>query len=153
VNRLRIVALLLAALCLPACAREDPARTALRERLKQQPQLSSAELGRALDEVSASLEGKTVRFMMNGVEHQLNEEERDVVLGMLIRREGVFDEGLRPDPDTTLRIINAPGRSLDAENTATRRLLVDVETFLPQRFEFSYDIPDVGNYALDLVIE
>jgi hypothetical protein len=150
---MRIVASLLAVIFLAGCTREDPARTALRARLKEQPQLSPVELGRTLDEIGASLEGRTVRFMMDGAEYEVDQEQREVVLGMLTRREGVFDEGLRTGGPATLRIINAPGRSLDAENTATRRLLVDVETFLPQRFEFSYDIPDVGNYSFDLVIE
>jgi hypothetical protein len=144
---------LLIALALSGCAREDPARAELRARLTQQPQLSSEELNRTLDEVKGTLEGKTVRFMRDGVEMTLDAQQREVALGMLTERAGVFDEGLRTAGDTTLRILNAPGRSLNAENVATRRLLVDVETFVPRRFEYSLEFPDPGTYELDLIVE
>ena len=59
----------------------------------------------------------------------------------------------KTDSGTVLRIINAPGRSAYSEHDATRRLLVDTETFVPQRFEFSYDVPGLGDYAFDLLLE
>ena len=36
---------------------------------------------------------------------------------------------------------------------AFRRLWVDVETFLPRRFEFAYAFPGFGDYSYDLVVE
>jgi hypothetical protein len=145
--------LLLVMLVVSACAREDPARAELRARLKQETQLPPEELGRVLDEVRRTLEGKNVRFMQGAQEFKLDEQERAVVLGMLEIRAGVFDEGMRRDGGTTLRIINAPGRSAYSEHDATRRLLVDVETFVPRRFEFSYDVPGLGDYSFNLLVE
>jgi hypothetical protein len=155
-HTLRLGGLLLAAIIvagLSGCAGEDPALAAMRSRLKQQAQLSPEELGRLLDHLSAELSKKDVTFLQDGVVMELDAPQQDVALGMLKERAGVFDEGMRVAGETTLRIINAPGRSPNAENPATRRLLVDVETLLPRRFEYSLDVPDPSAYSLDLVVE
>jgi hypothetical protein len=137
-----------------ACGRpEDPARVQLRARVKQAATLPNEDLGRLLDEVSRSLEGKRVRFKQDGATHDLAGEQRDVVLGMLTSRAGVFDEGLQQADGATVRVINAPGASANAEIEASRRLLVDVETFLPRRFEFSYAFPGLGDYSYDLAVD
>ena len=132
---------------------EDPARIELRARLKQAAVLSDQDLGRMLDEVGRTVAGKTVRFIQDAVTGELDQTQRDVVLGMLANHVWVYDEGIRSSGNATVRVINAPGLSLYAEYSASRRLLVDVETFLPRRFEFSYEFPGMGDYALDLVIE
>jgi hypothetical protein len=51
----------------------------------------------------------------------------------------------------TFRVLNAPGRSRDSEVEAARQLWVEVETFLPRRFQFTYAFPGYGDYAFDLV--
>jgi hypothetical protein len=146
--------MLVASLVISACGqREDPARVELRSRLKQDARLSNEDLGRELDEVSRTLAGKTVRFKQDSVTGTLNEEQRSVVLGMLTDRAGVYDEGVRTTGGATLRVINAPGRSLNSEYEATRRLLVDAETFLPRRFEFTYGVSGLGDYSFDLLID
>lgn len=150
----RVVGLLLMSLVISGCGpKEDPARTALRVRLKQEIRLTDEELGRELDEVSRTVAAKTVRFQQDGATRELNEQQREDVLGMLTNRAGVYDEGLRVDGGATVRIVNAPGRSLNSEYEATRRLLVDVETFLPRRFEFSYSVQGLGDYSVDLLMD
>jgi hypothetical protein len=150
----RFFVLLLMTASLTACApREDPGRVALRARLKQQATLKPEDLALVLDEVNRAIEGKSVRIRQNGVARNLEGDERDVVLGMLTYRAGVFDEGLRTDQGPGVRIINAPGRSSNAEIEASRRLLIDVETFVPRRFEFSYAFPGLGDYAYDLEVD
>ena len=137
-------------LCATACARpEDPARTQLRSRLAQQDKLTPEEVGRVFDEVIRTLQGRQVRAVRDGVENGLAGEARDVVLGMLTDRVGVFDEGLR----STTRVFNAPGLSTNPEIEAVRRLFVDVQTFLPRRFEFAYAFPSPDDYQLDLAVE
>jgi hypothetical protein len=135
------------------CAREDPARAELRARLKQDAQLSPEEVGRVLDEVVRSIGGRPVRATDGSSETELEPRERDAVLGMLTERVGIYDEGLRATDATAVRVINAPGVSLHAEYSAARRLMIDVETFLPRRFEFNHEFPFPGDYALDLVVE
>jgi hypothetical protein len=38
-----------------------------------------------------------------------------------------------------------------SELDAARTLWIDVETFLPHRFELTYSLPGFGDYAYDLV--
>ena len=72
---------------------------------------------------------------------------------MLSDRTGVFDEGLRTGGGRRARVFNAPGVSNNPEIEASRRLFVDVETFLPLRFEFAYAYPNPDDYNLDLIVE
>ena len=137
-----------------SCGRpEDPARTALRARLKQDTRLSGGELKRLLDEVGLTIAGRTFRLKQGDATQALNEEQRDVVFGMLINSAGVFDEGLRSQDGGTFRVLNAPGKPLSSEIEGTRRLWVDVETLVPRRFEFAYAVPGFGDYSFDLLPE
>jgi hypothetical protein len=149
----RLLALLFGCFLFSTCSRpEDPARTALRDRLKQTPQLSDVELVRLRDVIRATMKGKT--FVKDGAaESQLTEEERRVTFGMLTEAAGLYDEGLRQHEGATFRILNAPGLSANSEIEAFRRLWVDVETFLPRRFEFAYAFPGFGDYSYDLAVE
>src|SRR5262245_58747379 len=130
------VVIILGAVLVAACTTEDPARTALRARLKQAPQMSQEDPGRTLDDVAKGLAGRTLLVKVDAATKEMNLEQRDVVLGMLTDRIGVFDEGLRTDGGVTVRVLNAPGLSTNPEYSAARRLLIDVDTFVPRRFEF-----------------
>src|SRR5579862_4122542 len=126
----RHVWLLLALLVMSACAREDPGRAALRLRLTQAAPLSKEDLGRLLDEVGRSIAGKTIRMEQNAVTRDLEEPQKAAVLGMLTDRAGAFDEGIRTEGGATWRVINEPADSPSAEIEATRRMSIDVNTFL-----------------------
>jgi len=154
-TRLKLIGVFLfSSMALAGCATpEDPARVELRARLKQAAVLSAQDLTRLLDEVTRGVGEKPVQFSGDAGSGELTKEQRDVVLGMLTNREGVFDEGLRTIGAATLRVVNAPGLSAHPEYSAARRLLVDVETFLPRRFEFSYEFQGMGDYELDLAIK
>ena len=149
---LRAVPLLAAILAGACAAPEDPARVELRARLQQQEKLSPEEIGRVFDEVSRSLEGKTLRIVQASP-GEIDAAGRDVVLGMLTERAGVFDEGLRTADGAALRVFNAPGRSATAEIEASRRLFVDVRSFLPRRFEFAHAFTSPDDYQFDLIVE
>jgi hypothetical protein len=150
----RIVWVLLLCGAVAACGRpEDPARVQLRERLRQKPQLSTEDLTRVRTEVGKAIAGRKVRIKEGAVARDLNEEQRAVVLGMLTEPAGLFDEGLREEANGTFRILNAPGESTNPEIEASRRLWIDIQTFLPRRFEFAYAFPGNGDYAFDLVVE
>jgi hypothetical protein len=137
-----------------SCARpEDPARTALRERLRQPSQLSSEELGRFREEIGKAIAGKTLRIREEASTRTVDEVQRSVILGMLTDPAGLFDEGLRNQDGATFRVLNAPGISTQPEIEAARRLWVDIATFVPKRFEFAYAFPGFGDYAFDLDIE
>lgn len=142
----------LSILAIACAAPEDPARVELRARLKQQAVLTDDELGRVVTEVSKSIGDKPVRATQDGVTKDLDVNQREVVLGMLVNRTGVYDEGLKEIDGRTVRVLNAPGISQYMEYSASRRIMVDVETFLPKRFEFTYEFQGMGDYALDLLV-
>lgn len=148
--------MLLGAVCLglAACARpEDPARVELRERLRQEAQLSPDELDRLRAEVSRTMGDAAVEIREGTATRPLQPEQRVVVLGMLEDPLGLFDEGPRREGDETFRVLNAPGVAPSSEIDAARRLWIDVETFLPRRFEFSYNFQSPDNYAFDLLVD
>jgi hypothetical protein len=151
-RRTTVFAFVVMCLVCSGCARENPERAALRERLKQTSPLSNEELGRLGDEVSKTMAGKT--FLREGAESpRIEGEQRAIVFGMLTEPAGLFDEGLRENDGVTCRVINAPGISNNAEIEASRRLWIDVETLLPRRFEFAYAFPGLGDYSFDLTVE
>jgi hypothetical protein len=149
----RIAFILLASAAFAACGpREDPARAGLRARLEQPEPLSAEEIARVFDEVSRTLAGRTVGIVRGSTKSELKASDREVVLGMLTDRTGVFDEGLRSG-GRKARVFNAPGQSNNPEIEASRRLFVDVESFQPLRFEFAHAFASPDDYALDLTVE
>ena len=149
-----IAILLVSSISIAACApRDDPERAALRTRLTQGSQLSQEEIGRVFEQVGEGLQGRTVRVSRGGtMPSDLGAAEREFVLGMLRDRAGVFDEGLRTGGGRRARVFNAPAVSNNPEIEATQRLFVDVETFLPLRFEYASAFPSPDDYSVDLVV-
>ena len=150
-----VLACLLVSACglLSACGGEDPGKVALRARLAQDARLSSEELGRLRDEIGRTMAGKTVRIKEGAAVRELTDEERSVIFGMLTEPAGMYDEGVRREGPATSRVLNAPGRSLNSEIEASRRLSVDVQTLLPRRFQFVNAFPGYGDYTFDLVVD
>ena len=148
------VSSLLICFAISGCGRaEDPARVELRERLKQAASLSGEELGRLRDEVSRNIAGKTILARQGETTQALNEEQRIVVFGMLTEPIGMFDEGVREEGGLTFRVLNAPGISSNSEIEVARRLWIEVETFLPRRFQFNYAFLNPEDYSLELVVD
>jgi hypothetical protein len=137
-----------------ACgAPESPERAELRSRMAQEARLSDDELGRLLDEIAGDLEGKTVRITDSVGAQVPGPEPEAEVFSMLRNRIGVFDEGLRRDGEATYRVLNAPGKSDNAEIEASQRLWIDVATLLPRRYEFSYAFQGYGDYTYGVQVE
>ena len=149
----RIAILAIAALSVADCAApEAPERVELQARLGQEGQLSADEIARVFEQVDQAVQGKTVRISRGATTNDLDAAEREVVLGMLRERAGVFDEGLRSGGGRRARVFNAPAVSNNPEIEATRRLFVDVETFLPLRFEYASAFASPDDYSLDLIV-
>jgi hypothetical protein len=149
---LRVLAPVMVCLALVACSpAEDPARTALRERLALEATLSPEELGRLRAEVTRAMAGKTFRARQGETTRPLDTEQQMVVFGMLSDPAGMFDEGVRTENGTIFRVLNAPGHSSNAEIETIRRLWIEVETLLPGRFQFNYAFPNPEDYTLELL--
>jgi hypothetical protein len=148
----RVLALLVACAVVSACGvREDPARRELSQRLRQDAQLSSEELGRFRAEINGAMAGKAL-FKQGPVPGDLDAEPRELIFDMLAGPAGMFDEGIKTLGEKTFRVLNAPARSTDAEVEAFRRLWIDVETFLPRRFELAHAVQGYEAYSIDLVV-
>ena len=134
-------------------APEDPARVALRERLRDEQRLTDAELAQVRAVIARAIDGKVVRVREGTETRVLREEERADVFNMLEHPEGLFDEGLRRESDGLVRVLNAPGRSNNAEIEASQRLWIDVEALSPRRYLFQYAFPGYGDVAFDLIVQ
>ena len=145
--------LLLSGLGTSTCARaEDPARVEMRERLRQETSLSDEELARVCTEVARTVAGKSFRIKDGDATRELSGEQQAVIFGMLSNRAGLYDEGLRRENGTNYRVLNAPGRSDNAEIETSQRLWIAVDTLLPLRYQVAYAFPGYGDYAYDLIL-
>jgi len=148
----RVLVWLVACAVVSACGvREDPARRELSQRLRQDAQLSSEELGRFRAEISRAMEGKTL-LKQGSVPEELDAEQRELISDILAGPPGLFDEGMKMQGEKTFRVLNAAARSTDAEVEAFQRLWIDVETFLPRRFEMAHAVQGYEAYTIDLVV-
>ena len=149
----RSIVLASAAAGVGCSAPEDPARVALRERLRDEQRLTDAELAQVRAVIARAIEGKVVRAREETETRELKADERAEVFNMLEHPEGLFDEGLRRESDGLVRVLNAPGKSNNAEIEASQRLWVDVEALLPRRYLFQYAFLGYGDVAFDLIVE
>ena len=154
-TRLAWPAILLAGIAvLVGCsAPEDPARVTLRERLRDEQQLTDAELAQVRAVIARAIDGNVVRAREGNETRELKNAERADVFNMLEHPEGLFDEGLRREPEGLVRVLNAPGKSDNLEIEASQRLWIDVEALTPRRYLFQYAFPGYGDVAFDLVVE
>ena len=110
----RVLVWLVACAVVSACGvGEDPARRELSQRLRQDAQLSSEELGRVRAEISKAMAGKTL-LKHGSVPEELAAEQRELVFDILAGPSGLFDEGMKMLGEKTFRVLNAAARSTDA---------------------------------------
>jgi len=148
------VALIATVPAIAACRSEaDRVREQFTARLKDPARLTPLELAHLMDEANRAMEGKKMRFVNGGVSHEPDEKERAGVAMLLSGRISVEDGLVRHAEGTTLRGIVGPATPVNAELEALASVWVAVDTFLPQRFEFSYGQPGYGDYAYDIRFE
>ena len=131
-------------------APEDPVRTALRARLKQEARLSPDEIRRLFDEIAPVIAGKNVAVRQGALTRTLDDRERATVLGMLSDPADVYDVGTRTEGQRLGRGLRTGATPTMSELDASQTLWVDVDSFTPRRFEFEYSSPGFGDYSDDL---
>jgi hypothetical protein len=104
-------------------------------------------------EVGRAAADRRFRVTKGAEAGELNPEQREVVFSMVRDPVGVYDEGVRQVDNTTYRVLNGPGRSDNAEIEALQRLWIDLETFLPGRYQFAYAFPGYGDYEYQLTVQ
>jgi len=146
----RAASLLLVVSSLAACQREDPARTAMRTRIKQETRLTPAEMRTFFDQIAVSIAGEKVMVREGALTRSLDDQQRGSVLGLLSDPESVADGGLKVEGEHMWRGVEADATPALAELSATQTLWIDVDSFVPRRYEFTYSSPGFGDYAYDL---
>jgi hypothetical protein len=145
---------LLIALAALACGRiEDPERSALRERLKQEQRLAPEEIVRLFGQIGGAIAGKSLSVREGAITRRLDETERVAVLGLLTDPSAVYDSGLWTDGVHTWRGITGGATPAHSELDASQTLWIDAETFLPVRYDFTYSLPGYGDYSYDLIFD
>jgi hypothetical protein len=130
---------------------EDVARARFRERLRAATPLTQPEVNQLVSYTLAAVGGRPVRISEQGAVRELDAKGRAEVLAVLGGGPPVSDAGRRTIDAGTLRGIEGPATPVHSELDAARTLWIDVDTFLPQRFELTYSLPGFGDYAYNLV--
>jgi hypothetical protein len=148
----RLLCLLIAIAALSAACQspEQKARAEFSTRLKQDRRLTPDELRRLFDEIAPVVATRPLHATEGALTRVLDEQQRVAVLGMLSDPTAVYDGGLRLASKGTWRGVKTGGTPVMSEIDATQTLWIDVDTFVPQRFEFEYSVPGFGDYAYDL---
>jgi len=143
----------LIAVCLMAIACESPeeaTRATFQERLETSAPLTYLEVNQLVSYTLAAIGGRPIRVRDQETIRTLDAQGRAEVLTVLGGGAPVSDAGRRNADNRTLRGIEGPGTPPHSELDATQTLWIDVETFLPQRFELTYSLPGFGDYAYDI---
>jgi hypothetical protein len=149
----RIYWLLASAALLVAChPPEDPARVSMRARLKEERRLTPDEIRAFFDQIAPGVGDKKVSVKQGAVTRELSAEERTSVLGILSDPSRVYDEGLRREGNSIWRGLTAGATPAMSELDAMQTLWIDIDSFVPRRYEFAYSSPGFGDYAFDLVL-
>ena len=149
----RIYWLLASAVLLVACQpAEDPARVSMRARLKEERRLAPDEIRALFDQIAPGVGDRKVSVKQGAVTRELSPEERTSVLGILSDPGRVYDEGLRREGNSIWRGLTTGATPAMSELDAMQTLWIDVDSFVPRRYEFAYSSPGFGDYAFDLVL-
>ena len=146
----RVVRVLMVASVLSACQAEDPARTALRARLRQENRLTPDEIRAVFDQIAPAIADKKVTVKQGALVRMLDDQQRRSVLGMLSDPGAVYDGGIKVEGKNVWRGLKTGGTAALSELDATQTLWIDVDAFVPRRYEFEYSSPGFGDYAYDL---
>jgi len=152
VTRTLVLVLAAAFACASCQSAENKARAEFSARLKDKKALTREELVRLYDEIGRALGRHKLLAKQGAVTRELDERQQAAVLGMLSDPTLVGDSGVRADGTRTLRGLNANGTPATSEIDATQFLWIDVDRFLPVRYEFTYAMAGLGDFAYDLIV-
>jgi hypothetical protein len=129
----------------------DHARDELARRLQQEAPLTHEEIIRLFEVIGPVIQGKAVTVRQGAITRTLDEKERLQTLGILSDPAAVYDGGVKIEGGTTWRGLKAGGTPPLSEVDATQTLWIDVKTFVPRRYDFTFSMPGFGDYSYDLM--
>jgi hypothetical protein len=124
----------------------------MRARLKEERRLSPDEVRALFDQIAPGVGDKKVSVKQGAVTRELSAEERTSVLGILSDPGRVYDEGVRREGNSIWRGLTTGATPAMSELDAMQTLWIDVESFVPRRYEFAYSSPGFGDYSYDLIL-
>ena len=122
----------------------------MRVRLKEERRLTPDEIRAFFDQIAPEVADKKVRVRQGAVTRELSADERTSVLGILSDPARVYDEGLRHEGSGMWRGLTTGATPAMSELDAMQTLWIDVDSFVPRRYEFAYSSPGFGDYSYDL---
>ena len=152
VPALRTATIVLTGMALSAACQssEGKARAAFSARLKLETSLTPTEIHEFFEYIAPAIAGKTLNVRQGAVSRVLDERQRLEVLGILSDPAAVYDGGLKTVGMARWRGLTAGATPAQSEIDAMQTLWIDVDTFVPQRYEFAYSMPGFGDYQYDL---
>jgi hypothetical protein len=130
---------------------EDRARAGFRARLMKSERLSDQELWRLAQLAVEAIGDKSARAQADGISRPLESRERAAAFALLAGDIPLEDAGVRASGNTTLRGLSGPGTPIRSEIDAQQTLWIDVDTFLPRRYELTFSLAGQGDSAYDLM--
>lgn len=148
-----VLAAVLLWFAVPARAQDGSDVSAVRARLADVTPLAPDEIGRAVHAVNAAIARRPFKVTDGTQAVAVDEEARAMLLLVLSGTVAVADLGLKAGPGGTVRGLRSPATPPRSEVGANQILWIDVDSLMPRRFEFLYDVPGMGDIAYDLVFE
>jgi hypothetical protein len=125
----------------------------MRARLKEERRLTPDEVRALFDQIAPAIASKKVSIRQGAITRELTADERTSVLGMLSDPNSVYDDGLRREGSGTWRGLKTGATPAMSELDAMQTLWIDVDSFVPRRYEFAYSSPGFGDYSYDLLLQ
>lgn len=138
---------------LGAASQNGPDPGQVRARLLDAKPLSEEEIGQTVEAVNARLGHRSFSVSDGTQSSQVDDRARAMLLLVLSGTVAVADLGLKATTGGTVRGLRSPATPPRSEVGANQILWIDVESLLPRRFEFLYDVPGMGDIAYDFVFD
>ncbi len=148
-----VLAAVLLAVGTPVRAQEVPNPAAVRARLADVTPLTTDEIGVAVEAIRAAVGQRPFRVSDGTHAAAVDDTARAMLLLVLSGSVAVADLGLKTTSAGTVRGLRSPATPPRSEVAANQILWVDVESLLPRRFEFLYDVPGMGDIGYDLLFD
>jgi hypothetical protein len=132
------------------CAGPD---AAIKQRLQSPPPLAREDIAQLLAATNRAMGGRVPLLRLGAVSRQMDEKERNAVYNVLADAGALEDTGLKTIEGTPMRGLRAPATSPQSEIEATATVWIDVATFLPRRYDYTYSMPGFGDFSYGLTFD
>ena len=137
----------------PALAQDGQNPALVRARLADAKPLTTQEIGLAVEAINGAIAQRSLTVIDGPQTAQVDDRTRPMLLLVLSGMVAVADLGLKTTSTGTVRGLRSPATPPRSEVGANQILWIDIDSLVPRRFEFLYDVPGMGDIAYDLVFK